>query len=234
MAQQPSPVQEDADLSKNLAAAIRAIRYVDRRMKYGASNDSYDYCNKSIKSTYKSVALKTVLPIVCFPITSLPFSVIELLKGRAEISKVVRYPKKTSTIRVKKMRGAANNAVMKGILGGKVRRVQDEIEIKANMAIKHGCGNCGEHAQIAFCYLLNKKIHPLDYMELVDNDHAFVVIGRLKGSSPSDPGTWGSDAVVCDPWASQHGQAYPASQIQPKMKAFIDGAVIPRSRTRHE
>jgi len=68
-----------------------------------------------------------------------------------------------------------------------------------------------------------KKMRPLEYMCLYNGDHAFVVIGRLKDGYPSETGTWGSDAVVCDPWACQHGQAYPASQIQAKM-----GPVIPR------
>jgi len=146
MAQQLSPVREGADLYKNLAAAKQAIKYVDNRMKYGACNDPYDYYNKSRKSTCKSVALKTLLSF---------FPVIELSKGIVEISKVVLYPKKTSEFRVEKMRAAARNDA-KGILG-KEDGVQEVIEIRANRAIEHGCGNCGEHAAIAFCYLKEKK-----------------------------------------------------------------------------
>jgi len=143
MAQQLSPVREGADHYKNLAAAKQAIKYVDNCMKYGACNDPYDIYNKSRKSTCKSVALKTVLS---------PLPVIELSKGIVEISKVVLYPKKTSEFRVEKMRAAVLNDVK-----GRKDGVQKKFEIRAKMAIKHGCGNCGEQAWIAFHYLKEKK-----------------------------------------------------------------------------
>src|SRR5438105_29150 len=46
-----------------------------------------------------------------------------------------------------------------------------------------GCGNCGEQAAVAFMYLKDAGVRPLDLMAYQDpGDHAFVVIGRVEGS----------------------------------------------------
>lgn len=77
-----------------------------------------------------------------------------------------------------------------------------------------GCGNCGERAAVAFMYLLDAlKAKPLDYMARTNADHAFVVIGRKAESKESDFKTWGTDCIVCDPWA---GAAFAASEIPRK------------------
>jgi hypothetical protein len=47
-------------------------------------------------------------------------------------------------------------------------------------------------------------------------DHAFVVVGRVQGSSAADPKTWGKEAVVCDPWHAEGG-AYLASDFLTRM-----------------
>jgi hypothetical protein len=79
----------------------------------------------------------------------------------------------------------------------------EDIKKLAKLAAKHGCGNCGELTSLAFMFLFNKGVRPLDFMALSDPaDHAFVVIGR--GGSRADDGVgqnWGEAAVVCDPWA---------------------------------
>lgn len=77
-----------------------------------------------------------------------------------------------------------------------------------------GCGNCGEQAAIAFIQLAQRKIVPLDYMARNHADHAFVVIGRARGSRAEIHTTWGPEAIVCDPW---DGKAYPAADIPTKM-----------------
>jgi hypothetical protein len=77
-----------------------------------------------------------------------------------------------------------------------------------------GCGNCGEQAALAFVDLLERHhARPLDYMARTNRDHAFVVIGRIRGSRIDDHTTWGTDTVVCDPWDSK---AYAASEIATK------------------
>lgn len=85
------------------------------------------------------------------------------------------------------------------------------MRIIAGAAENTGCGNCGEQSATAFVYLLDQGIRPLDWMALEDpGDHAFVVIGRIAGSDETDPNTWGSSAVVCDPWK---GQVYKPDMI---------------------
>lgn len=107
---------------------------------------------------------------------------------------------------------------------------RDEYELTANgvptwlesasgKAESLGCGNCGEQAALAFMYLLLKKqVKPLDYMHRNNVDHAFVVIGRDSGASPSEPERWGNSAVVCDPW---NEQAYRAEDIEENMYRSI-------------
>ena len=81
-----------------------------------------------------------------------------------------------------------------------IRTQQIIMEKSAAAAVQFGCGNCGEQSAIAFVYLRQQKTFPLDWMEVNDYEHAFVIIGRRRGSDPADYRTWGDEAVVCDPW----------------------------------
>jgi hypothetical protein len=83
------------------------------------------------------------------------------------------------------------------------------------------------HAAVAFMFLYDKGIFPIDYMSGTNVDHAFVVIGRKAGSDEGDPKTSGDSAVVCDPC---NGNYFPASQFRDKMhKGKI---MIPQSDVR--
>jgi hypothetical protein len=75
-----------------------------------------------------------------------------------------------------------------------------------------GCGNCGEQAAVAFVYLEKlRTVRPLEFMYVeVPYDHNYVVIGRPESSDVSDPATWGSSAVVCDPWKDK---SYPPADF---------------------
>ena len=74
-----------------------------------------------------------------------------------------------------------------------------EIRTLATYARAAHAGNCGEHAAVAFIYLYDRMIRPIDIMSRVNADHQFVVIGREKGIAHK-LSTWGGGAVVCDPW----------------------------------
>ena len=99
-----------------------------------------------------------------------------------------------------------------------------EAELNAMLAAKLGCGNCNEQASLAFIYLRDKGVFPIDLINK-ENDflnyggHSFVVIGRIdKMIKPAD---WGGDAVICDPHGSE--TAFPASQFEqymPRAKLF--------------
>ncbi len=83
---------------------------------------------------------------------------------------------------------------------GAIKYQRIYLEKSAEAAQAYGCGNCGEQSAIAFVYLRQLKTFPIDWMQVNDYEHAFVIIGRALGSEPTDYLTWGPDAVVCDPW----------------------------------
>jgi hypothetical protein len=87
------------------------------------------------------------------------------------------------------------------------------IRHEAMVAKRFGCGNCGEQSAVAFMYLMQYRVSPLDYMAFTNLDHAFVVLGRPKATDDSAVSTWGDLAVVCDPWKNE-GIAYPAEYLQ--------------------
>lgn len=81
----------------------------------------------------------------------------------------------------------------------KPKTTLDAYRLVVAQAKRNGCGNCGENSILAFIYLYDLGVRPLDRMG-VDKDHAFVVIGRADGDV-NDFKSWGPAAAVCDPWA---------------------------------
>ena len=99
------------------------------------------------------------------------------------------------------------------------------IKTIADVAQKNGCGNCGEFSAVAFMYLYKKGVRPLDWMQLTDADHAFLVIGRASGNE-NDLDSWGRFAAVCDPWGQGFtGKAdqgtYPGTKFKKKMSQLL-------------
>ncbi len=93
----------------------------------------------------------------------------------------------------------------------------------ASESEKAGCGNCAEQSAIAFIYLYDRAVRPLDYMIRQGVDHAFIVIGREEGSDINDYNTWGVNAIVCDPWAEK---SYSVNEIPHNM--YGGGKLTPR------
>jgi hypothetical protein len=94
--------------------------------------------------------------------------------------------------------------------GKKVQSIKhlDGIYVVAEMLQDWGYGHCGEQSAAAYCLLMqNETIRnsgcAVEVYRLEGGDHQMVVIGRKSGSDPNDMGTWGSDAIVCDPWANK-------------------------------
>jgi hypothetical protein len=86
------------------------------------------------------------------------------------------------------------------------------ISFVALQATGYKCGNCGEQSALAFMYLLNKGVSPLDIMCVVGRDHNYVVIGRENEDEGEGfgPINWGANAVICDPW---YGKFYRAGDM---------------------
>lgn len=107
--------------------------------------------------------------------------------------------------------------------------VLDTFRIRANLAKKYGCGNCGENSILAFMFLYDMGIRPIDRMSLDEaSDHAFVVIGR-QNADPNDWENWGPAAVICDSWAQGFRRGdksigtYPGTQFGDKMEGLVPG-----------
>jgi hypothetical protein len=75
------------------------------------------------------------------------------------------------------------------------------IELWAKLALDMKAGNCGLQAAVAFKYLKDRAIAPIDLMGFVKRgDHGFVVLNRLLDMGSSSFAEWSHGAVICDPW----------------------------------
>lgn len=72
------------------------------------------------------------------------------------------------------------------------------IRLLADVAQKAKAGNCQEMAAVAFLFLMEQGIAPIE-MVCVPT-HTFVVIGRDPELDIDDPGCWNQETVICDPW----------------------------------
>lgn len=86
-------------------------------------------------------------------------------------------------------------------------QVNQIMEVMAEKAKQFGCGNCSEQAAMAFVYLRNRHIEPLDWMEFTNRDHSFVLLGRPSRANWADRGLWLDKAVICDPYYNRRGPA---------------------------
>jgi hypothetical protein len=89
---------------------------------------------------------------------------------------------------------------------------------QVGLSKKLSLGNCGELALIALDHILSAypDVNAEAY-QIAGGDHMFLVIGRLEGSDPSDPATWGPDAYICDPWSNK---SYPAKDYLTELKNY--------------
>ncbi|WP_425617412.1 hypothetical protein NA78x_001088 [Anatilimnocola sp. NA78] len=106
----------------------------------------------------------------------------------------------------------------------------DRYRIIAALAMMAGCGNCQEESIVAFLYLHDMKVRA--HRISAKPDHAFVVVGMAPNADFEDYRTWGTDAVICDPWSQgfQKGNAkfgtYPASQFNSVMGSLLGAITI--------
>ena len=84
---------------------------------------------------------------------------------------------------------------------------------------KYDLGNCGELAYFALDYILYHAPPELnaETYSIRGGNHSFLVINRDPNSDPNLPETWGTDAVICDPWANK---VYRARDYRTELKNF--------------
>lgn len=77
------------------------------------------------------------------------------------------------------------------------------IESMARRAKEHGVGNCGEHAAVAFKFLEERGIRPLDYLAMIDGDHGMVLLGATRRVTENNFLEWSGESIICDPWSGR-------------------------------
>jgi hypothetical protein len=82
------------------------------------------------------------------------------------------------------------------------------MEVWAKHAVKMKAGNCSLQAALAFQYLrTDKKMFPVEVMQLRHKNHGFVILGRPADTDLENFSDWTKDAILCDPWRHNVGIA---------------------------
>lgn len=94
-----------------------------------------------------------------------------------------------------------------------------EAKLGVKRTEKSGLGNCGEMTDLGLFKGMKKGIWAtrLEIANIVNGDHAVMIIGREFGSDSCDYKTFGKTAVVADLWA---GKIFRASEIENELRDF--------------
>jgi len=185
-------VPTSVEANPYLTAALGARAYVKSRLFLGASNDWEFY--------KKAAGMGTILPGLDLAwvgtglASHVGLQVNVWLDSRRE--------------------GRAAQAAGHPYIKGTRRMRKAQLEIFAREALRYHCGNCGAQSALAFVRLRDHwKVFPLDWVQVKNGDHGFVVVGRSAKTDPSNMATWNDDAIVCDPWRDvvQPVKAYAAA-----------------------
>ena len=82
---------------------------------------------------------------------------------------------------------------------GKMTDIEKE-PFRGFLANQTGCGNCAEHAAMAFAWLYVNGHVFVEVLEATGGDHAFCVLNRDGATDPAKPESWNAGAVYIDPW----------------------------------
>jgi hypothetical protein len=98
------------------------------------------------------------------------------------------------------------------------------------LAKETNTGNCSELSAVAFNYLKNQGIRPLDYFAVWRGswNHAFVVLNRPADKPIARFDEWSRYAVVCDPLYDRAGDAGFLATWYPKIHPFKEGDLLKR------
>jgi hypothetical protein len=91
-------------------------------------------------------------------------------------------------------------------------------------------GNCSELSAVAFNYLRNQGVRPIDYFGVWRGawNHAFVVLNRPADQPLARFDQWSRYAVVCDPLYDRAGDAGFLATWYPKIYPFSDKDLVRR------
>jgi hypothetical protein len=97
------------------------------------------------------------------------------------------------------------------VRSGQMKLAGEFIELNAKAATLYKCGNCEEFSSLTFKYLKDHGVQPLDWFEQKGmfgtgfGNHAFVIVGRNRGTTESNVNTWNKEVVWCDPYEDKLG-----------------------------
>jgi hypothetical protein len=85
----------------------------------------------------------------------------------------------------------------------------NKVDVRAWLAKHYGAGNCMEQSALAYVYLRDRKIAPLDWcrFDIRRKNHAFVILGAAAEIRLNNFAEWTRGAVLCDPWDGYAGEA---------------------------
>lgn len=161
---------ERLSFTKYLAAARQAERYVVSKMDFGAHD--------SIRNMLSHFVIGNIWVKKAVD------------KGRENIDTRMGMRKKLDP-------NARNPATELNASRQDWRAYIDEMAFEARTM---GAGNCGEQAALAFKYLEEHGIRPLDYVSFMTRDHAIVILGSTVPIRQNNFADWSVEGVVCDPW----------------------------------
>jgi len=85
-------------------------------------------------------------------------------------------------------------------------------------------GNCSELSAVAFNFLKDKGVRPIDYFGVFRGawNHAFVIINRDAGTPLSNFRDWTNSAVLCDPLYDRFADAGFLASWYPRCLPFTN------------
>jgi|GEM_PF-133946 len=108
--------------------------------------------------------------------------------------------------------------------------LEKQLRLIASAAKRNKVGNCGEQSLVAFFYLYDLGVRPVEWFSFENNelfggaDHGYVVVGRSIESKAHDFDSWGVEAMICDPW---EGEVSTPLQLKARWDHKAKGKLIP-------
>ncbi|MFO0757763.1 MAG: hypothetical protein U0359_14810 [Byssovorax sp.] len=116
----------------------------------------------------------------------------------------------------------------------------ERIRQTATRAATFRAGNCGEHASVAFIYLVdNARCDPrflISRMTLTDGDHGFLVLNRDISKDGTKPAEWGDGAIILDVWGRfvcTHAQLMSAAGVAELVDIDTDNVALVQNYIKH-
>jgi hypothetical protein len=121
---------------------------------------------------------------------------------------------------------ALNNQLLSGV---SFVTAADRLDLRAWSAKMFGAGNCEEQSAMAFAYLRDTGVRPIDWCFWVvgTSSHAFVILNAAAEIVPGNFEAWSKDAVLCDPWEGLAGlvpRDWASKPISCKLHFGLEGA----------